>query len=158
MNSIIILLIAITTSSYVLQDSKMSPTFSTNLLETSTNACPPDYELARRNVIYYISHPHWSNRRNETGTNLISTSDIQHLNQNVDSQVCSYFNSVYANTINEKWPDNSPSYHVSFYKAGDFYFVSIAVAQPSDSDWMSVGLSMLIIFDGSLNRLEGYSF
>jgi len=156
--NIIFLIIGITTALHAQQDTKMNPKFFTELLTTSINVCPPDYEIARRNVDYYISHPHWSQRRSDTGTNSISMSDIQVLNQSADGQVCQYFNSTYANTINEKWADNSPSYHVSYYKAGDFYFVSIAVAQPSDPEWMSVGLSMLIIFDGSLNRLEGYSF
>jgi hypothetical protein len=90
-------------------------------------------------------------------TNLLS-SDIEVLTTSVDGQVCTYLKSLYSSTINEKWPDNSPAYHVSFFKAGDFYFVSIAVAQPTDPEWMSVGLSMIDVFDTSLNKLAGYSF
>jgi hypothetical protein len=120
--------------------------------------CPPSNEKTRKVLEYYVLHPHWSDKRVEIGTSSLVASDIEVLTSIVDGQVCTYLNSLYSSTINEKWPDNSPAYHVSFFKAGDFYFVSIAVAQPADPEWMSVGLSMIDVFDTSLNKLAGYSF
>lgn len=154
----IIITLSIVTSLSLNQGSTFYLGFSENIVVKSPSVCPTTNEKTQKVLEYYLLHPHWSDRRVEMGTTNLLSSDIEVLTTSVDGQVCSYFNSLYSSTINEKWPDNSPSYHVSFFKAGDFYFVSIAVAQPSDPEWMSVGLSMIDVFDTSLNKLAAYSF
>lgn len=128
------------------------------LMKRSSNVCPSDNDLTRGNVERFISHPDWSDNRTATGTSGLSLSQLKVLTDSQNSSTCQYFNSEFADTINESWADNSPAYHIVYYKAGGFYFVSIVVAQCSDPEYVSVGLSYLIVFDTSLNEIKGYSF
>lgn len=124
----------------------------------SLNTCPADNDLTRTNMELFISHPEWSDNRTATGTNGLSVSQLQVLTDSQNSSVCQYFNSEFDDTINETWSKGGSKYHVVYYKAGSFYFVSIVIAQPSDPEYVSVGLSFLIIFDNNLNEIKGYSF
>lgn len=125
----------------------------------SLNTCPANNDLTYANVELFISHPDWSDNRTATGTNGLSVSQLQVLSDGQHSSVCQYFNSEYSDTINKtSQPDNDPTYHVTYYKAGSFYFVSIVLAQPSNTEYVAVGLSFIIVYDNSLNLIKGYSF
>ncbi|NBC26886.1 MAG: hypothetical protein GVY08_08490 [Bacteroidetes bacterium] len=130
----------------------------THSLKQSINVCPAENNLARENLELFISHPDWSNNRIDTGTNGLSVSQIQLLTDSQHSSVCQNFNSEFDDTINETWSKGGSKYDLVYYKVGSFYFVSIVVAQPSDPEYVSVGLSFLIIYDSNLNRIEGFSF
>lgn len=123
-------------------------------------SCRPDNEWTRENLKIFLTHQDWTDGRQETGTQGISASQLQVLsnNNNEDKSVCSDLTAEFMDTINETWPDGSNAYNVTFYKAGSFYFVSIAIAQPDDPNKAAVGLSFITIYDSNLNRIKGYSF
>lgn len=128
-------------------------------VQQSLNVCPVDNELTRGNVELFISDPSWSENRAATGTNDLSLSQLQILTDNQDIPACQYFNSEFEETINQTWTgDVGSKYHVVYYKAGNFYFVSIVIAKPTNPKYAALGLSFLIIFDNNFNEIKGYSF
>jgi len=131
-------------------------------LTISANAqCPPDNELTRGNVEWFIVKPGWEDARIATGTNGLTVSQLQVLSDDQDLAECEHFNTEFSDTINETNSEiegGGPAYHVVYYKAGSFYFVSIVIAQPPNPEYHAVGLSFIIIYDNNLNRIEGYSF
>jgi hypothetical protein len=124
-----------------------------------TGPCRADVEWARKNLEIFLTHEEWEPERQETGADGLTISQIQILDSTLDANACQYLNNRYNETIEKRsQPENDPVYDVAYYKAGNFYFVSIILAQPSNSNVVSTGLSFIIIFDQNLNRLEGYSF
>ncbi len=155
---LIIIFIIVSALFTPLTDKKSSHSADSFPVRQSLNTCPADNDLTRTNMELFISDSEWSANRIATGTNGLRVSQLQVLTDSQNSSVCQYFNSEYSDTINETWSDGSPTYHVVYYKAGSFYFVSIVIAQPSDPEYVSVGLSFLSIYDNNLNRIEGFSF
>jgi len=120
--------------------------------------CSNDNEWARKNVELFISHKDWASERQESGTTGLSASQIKLLDEQDNAEACQFFNNRYEATISEQYDNNNePVYHVVYYKAGEFYFVSIVLAQPIDPDVVTTGLSYIIIFNKHLNKLAGYS-
>ncbi len=107
----------------------------------------------------FIGDDGWQSHRLTTGTNLLSINQIQALTSPTDDDVCEEFNTHFAPSIAKTvGPDNDKNYHVRYYKAGDFYFVVIILAQPANQDYYLVGLSHLYIYDSNLEKIKGYSF
>lgn len=124
-----------------------------------SDPCWPEVDRALTIMETFITHPNWASERISTGTNGLSTSQIQLLTDSQFSQTCQDLNTRYSQTISKKsGPNNDPTYDFVYYKAGNFYFAIIVPAPPSDPDEVVVGLSFLSIFDSNLNRLAGYSF
>lgn len=130
-----------------------------NFQSAVVQPCRNDNEWARKNVELLISQKDWAPERQETGTIGLSVSQIQLLDKQKDSEACQFFNNRYKATISKQYEaNNEPVYHVVYYKVKEFYFVSIVLAQPTDPDVVTTGLSYIIIFDNNLNKLAGYSF
>lgn len=125
-----------------------------------SNLCPAQDEITKGNVHNFLTKSSWAENRQETGVVGVDANQLQVLSSynSQDQSACEFLNNEYSLTINEKWPDGSIAYDVAYYKAGNFYFVSIVVAQPDDSNEVAVGLSFIDIYDENLNRIKGYSF
>jgi len=120
--------------------------------------CRPEVEQAREMLENFILNPNLSDARAETGTTELEISQIQLLDNFQHENACQFLNNEYNETITKlAQPDNDPVYDVVFYKVGNFYFVVIVLAQPSDPDVVSTGLSFILIHDQNLNYISGYS-
>lgn len=126
----------------------------------NSNGCLSDNEWTKENVKIFLTDQAWAPERQETGAQGISATQIQVLSNNnsQDEPACDFFSSEFGDAISKEWPDGDPMYQIAYYKAGNYYFVSIIPAQPDDSDEVAVGLSFLAIYDSNLNRKGGYSF
>jgi len=128
---------------------------------TASAQCPPDNELTRGNVEWFIEKPGWEDARIATGTNGLIVSQLRLLTDDQDQAACQHFNIENSSMINKTRSveaGGGPVYHVAYYKAGSFYFISTVLAQPTNPDYHSVGLSFIEVYDNNLNRITGYSF
>jgi len=120
--------------------------------------CRPEVEQAREMIENFMLNPNLSDVRAETGTTGLDISHIQLLDKLEHENACQFLNDEYKETITKSaQPDNDPVYDVVFYKVGNFYFVVVVLAQPSDPDVISTGLSFILIHDQNLNYISGYS-
>jgi hypothetical protein len=126
----------------------------------NTIGCPTGQEWTKKNLEIFLTHQDWAPERQETGTVGVSSNQLQVLSNNnsQDKTTCEFFNNEFTNTITKSWDDGSPMYKVAYYKAGNFYFVSIVVSQPADPDRAAVGLSFIDVYDQNLNPVKGYAF
>lgn len=123
------------------------------------NPCRPDVERAHHILETFITHPSWADLRSETGTEGLSKAQIRVLTDPQDFDKCDALHQVHGeNLAMTSGPDNDLVYDYVYYQAGDFYFVVIVLAPPSNPDIISVGLSFIIVHDDNLNELAGYSF
>lgn len=121
--------------------------------------CWPEVDHARTIVESVISHPNWESERSETGTNDLNVSQIQLLTNPLFSQKCEVLNEELSEGIAKRsGPNNDRTYDHVYYKVGNFYFVVVVLAQPSDPEYVSIGLSFIMVYDEDLNYLAGYSF
>ncbi len=125
-----------------------------------TLGCPIDRPQNRAIVESFIDHAAWAAKRVESGTDQLTTNQIELLEDPTDQAACAHFNTSYADAIAMKiGSTNDPRYHIIYYKAGDFYFVTLALAQPPNNpDYIIVGLSFLGIYDDNFDRVAGYGF
>lgn len=120
--------------------------------------CRPDVDRARKIIENFLTNPDLSDRRAETGTTGLNISQIQLLDDFSDANACQEFDDEYSQTIAKtSGPNNDRTYDVVYYKAGNFYFVVVVLAPPSDPDVVSVGLSHIMIHDQNLDYIAGYS-
>lgn len=119
--------------------------------------CRPDVEKARKVVENFLTNTDLSDERIETGTTGLEVSQIQVLDDSQDSNACQEFDQRYQQAINKEGANNDNFYDVAYYKAGNFYFVVLVLAPPSDPDSISMGLSHIVIFDDNLDKLAAYS-
>jgi hypothetical protein len=94
----------------------------------------------------FLTNPKGAEARQETGTDGLSVDQIQ-LVQNED--VCGQLNQEYGG---QEFDD----YNVTYYSAGDFYFVIQILNQPDDPNMVVSGLSMIYIYNENLNFIKGY--
>lgn len=124
----------------------------------TSELCWPEVDKARSILETFITQPNWESERNDTGTDGLSTSQIQLLTDSQFSQICQDLNTKYSQTISTKaGSNNDPKYDFVYYKVENFYFAVIILAPSSDPDEVVMGLSFISIYDNNLNRLTGYS-
>jgi len=132
-----------------------------SLVLKAVNGCRADNDLTRENMVLFISHPRWKDNRIATGTDGLDPSQLKLLTDDQDLAACQHFNTEHNAAINQTHSEaegGGPNYHIVYYKAGSFYFVSTVLAQPLNPEYHSVGLSFIEVYDNSLNRIKGYSF
>ncbi|HET8866210.1 MAG TPA: hypothetical protein VFM80_10980 [Gracilimonas sp.] len=131
-----------------------------NLPGSNLNPCPAQDELTEGNTVNFLTKQSWADNRQETGTVGVSSNQLQVLSNNnsQDKTTCEFFNNEFTNAITKSWDDGNPMYKIAYYKAGNFYFVSIVVAQPTDQDRAAVGLSFIDVYGQDLNHIKGYAF
>lgn len=138
--------------------------FLVNVATSSNKAsiiepCKEEVTYSRGILERFISSSNWSEERLETGTTGLQVSQIELLTDDNYDNVCEDLNMLNAPGIAMKvGPNNDPKYDYVYYKAGNFYFVVIILAEPSDPNYISIGLSALIIYDENLNEIKGYLF
>lgn len=109
-------------------------------------SCPEGSERARRMVENFLTNPNLSEERNETGTDNLDPEEIQVLQDKNDCQ-----------KVKPEFENYREDYVVSYYKVGEFYFVTQVLKQPDNPDKVASGLSMIYIMDENLNFIKGYS-
>ena len=97
-------------------------------------------------VIDFLSDSNLTAARQETGTTNLDTSQIQVVS---DPSVCQ--------TLDNEFSSFKDDYKITYYKAGNFYFVTQILKQPNKTDEVVVGLSFIYIYDENLNPIKGYS-
>lgn len=123
------------------------------------NPCPGDDETNHSIMEEYLTIQEWSNARQETNTSHLETSQIEVLQSPVSDDACQKLNKTFQGFLEEKWPDdNTRKYDVSYYKAGNFYFVVISLKQPEEQDVTASGVAYLTVYDSNLNKIKGYAF
>jgi hypothetical protein len=120
--------------------------------------CPKEVDYNRKILVDFITHSEWSSSRQKTNTDHLEKYQMNVLTSPAFSSTCKELNNQYQETISKKRHTGEPRYNLTYYKAGDFYFVTISLRQPDNSDEVVVGLSFLVIHDKNLKTIKGYSF
>jgi hypothetical protein len=94
----------------------------------------------------FLTNPDGADAREETGTSGLSTSQIEAVQ---NQSVCQTLDETYATS-------EFADYDVTYYKAGDFYFVVSILKQPDDPNEVVSGLSFIDVYDENVNYIEGY--
>jgi len=92
----------------------------------------------------FLTNPNLSGARQETGTTGLSPDQIQ-LVQN--ESVCQQLNSEYG-----QYPDYTATYH----KAGNYYFATLLLEQPDDPQQVVSGISIIVVLNDELEKIESY--
>lgn len=122
------------------------------------NICPKDIPINRSVMTDFLEKSWWEPQRIETNTTNLSVSQIQSLADSVDSSVCESFNKQYEEALSQLHQTGGKAYNVSYYKAGQFYFVIIGVKQPENPDVVAHGTTYFDIYDSNINFVKGYAF
>lgn len=123
-----------------------------------TSPCPAQTEVNRGIMEDFLSSSAWKSNRQETNTDMLSTSQITLLTSPEFTNICDRLNSKYEAMISKTWKSGESRYNLTYYKVGNYYFVIISLNQPSDTSRVAVGSAFLNIHDKNLNRIIGYSF
>jgi len=95
----------------------------------------------------FLTNPDLSGARTETGATGLSVEQIQLVQE---PNVCRQLREDYSNQDVE-------GYDLSFYSAGNRYFVILILDQPENTGEVISGLSAIDIYDENLNFIKGYS-
>lgn len=120
--------------------------------------CPPEVPLSRPILINWITNPNLSDLRTNTGTTGLDTTQIVHLVAPQDTIACNSLSTQFPLAISATiGSSNDRLNDLTYYKVGNFYFVTIVTAPSSDSTIVRVGYQRIYIFDKSFNYVAGYS-
>jgi len=126
--------------------------------------CPPEYPRNRERLERYLNSPSVDFKGRFGAAAPRSAAEIEVLTDEADSEACRYFNDRFDERINTKVRlkgNDSPQYwyDVSFFKAGEFYFV---ISNGGNVGWEEEDVSMFrhSSFDSSLlpYRKETFEF
>jgi hypothetical protein len=120
--------------------------------------CPAEISDNRDLLEEFITSSEWEKGRQETNTTHLTTSQINLLQGSEYTATCETFNSRFQEAFSETYSDGSPTYEITYYKVGNYYFVIISRRQPADPDTAVSGAEYINIFDGNLNYIKGYFF
>jgi len=126
--------------------SAISMTFLILGIFQATIGCPEEDSTSKEMVKNFLSNPKLSDLRKEAGVTELNITQIKVVdNQNT----CNIFNNEFGSYKDE--------YKITYYKVGDFYFVTQILKQPDQADEVITGLSFIYIYDKNLNFIKGYS-
>ena len=77
------------------------------------------------------------------------------LEPGLDSGTCAKISGAMTNTLSERFSDGSPKYDVTFFQAGDKYYIALNLRQPASENMVAFGLSFVYVFDGNADPIEG---
>jgi hypothetical protein len=122
------------------------------------SSCPPEVPLSRPILVNWITNPNLSDLRTNTGTTGLDTTQIVHLVAPQDTIACNSLRTQFPLAISATiGSSNDRLNDLTYYKVGNFYFVTIVTAPSSDSTIVRVGYQRIYIFDTSFNYVAGYS-
>lgn len=125
----------------------------------AANPCPDNHETNLAIMEDFLTISEWESARQETNTDHLTTSQISVLQSPDHDTVCEALNSSFQGVLDEEWPDdNTKKYNVSYYKAGDYFFVIISLRQPDDPDLVATGVAYLTVYDSNINKIKAYAF
>jgi len=138
----------------IMYEDSLSPGKKINLMQD----CPESNEDNHSELVNFFTKPYWSEERVVTGTGHLTTSQITLLVDSANSMACTTFNTQYAEAFEEKNGIGEQANDVTYYKAGNFYFVVITPRQSEEEGYITFGPSYIDIYDQNLNFIKGYEF
>lgn len=112
---------------------------------SQVGSCPAGSEMAHSMIENFLTNPDLADARATTGTDGISASQIQLVN---DAGICQQLNSRY---------DQYADYNTTYYKAGNRYFATLILKQPDDPNQVVTGVSIIVILNSNLEKIESYA-
>lgn len=122
------------------------------------NPCPTENAKNRGILEEFLTESQWSKERQESNTNHLKPSQIKVLESPEYSSVCSQFNDRYEEAFTEEWQSGGKKYDVTYFKAGNFFFVLISLRAPKDPNVAGTGVDYLHVYDQNVNLIEAYAF
>ncbi|MFO7845084.1 MAG: hypothetical protein R6V27_00875 [Balneolaceae bacterium] len=120
--------------------------------------CPIQNSLNQTVIEGFLTDTVWAAQRTESNTESLTVSQISVLDDTSESSVCSSFNDIYQEAFDEKNGLGEPANNVTYYKAGNFYFVVITPRQSDNTDYITFGTSYLHIYDQNIDLVKAYAF
>jgi|SRR6056297_2381365 len=124
----------------------------------TTDPCPAQNSLNQSVMEGFLTDLVWANQRTDSNTESLSVSQIMVLDDTGDSSACSSFNVIYQEAFDEKNGLGEPANNITYYEAGNFYFVVITPRQSDNPDYITFGTSYLHIYDQNLELVKAYAF
>jgi hypothetical protein len=106
----------------------------------------------------FLTDTVWAAQRTESNTESLTVSQITILDDTDDRSACSTFNNIYQEAFDEKNGLGEPANNITYYKAGNFYFVVITPRQSDNPDYITFGTSFLDIYDQNIDLVKAYAF
>lgn len=125
---------------------------------TASTVCPAPNDINKSIVEDFLTKSHWSSERAETNTGSLTVSQITLLSDSNHSNVCTSLNNTYQEALEEENGLGESAYNVTYYNAGNFYFVVISIRQSDDPNYMTSGVNYITVHNQSLNLIKGYAF
>lgn len=120
--------------------------------------CPVQNSFNQSVMEDFLTDTIWAPERTETNTGSLTVSQITLLNDSSHSSVCTSFNDTYQEAFDEKNGIGETAKNITYYKAGNFYFVIITPRQSDDPNYITFGVSYLDIYDLNIDFVKGYAF
>lgn len=138
-------------SSTVERSAKVVERKPQQFFSSNSEDCPAGFEDAHELVEAFLTESGFNEARQETGTSHLSPSQIQPLQDPGDSTVCATLNSEYSTLTNEVREH-------TYYKVGDFYFVSAPLVTKEVDDYIiASGPHFLVILNSNLEEIKVYA-
>jgi len=112
----------------------------------TATSCPSGSERGLSMVENFLTKPEGAGARGETGTSGLSTSQIEAVQ---NQSVCQTLDETYATS-------EFADYNVTYYEAGDFYFVVAILEQPEDPNRVRFGISFIWVYNEDVDLIAGY--
>lgn len=120
--------------------------------------CPVDNAINKSIAEDFITKPYWSEERQQTGAENLTTSQISLLTDANDGTACTSFNTTYEEALEEENSPGEKAYNVTYYKVDTFYFVVISIRQPANETYIATGINYIHIYDHQQDLIEAYAF
>lgn len=120
--------------------------------------CPAQNSLNQTVMEGFLTDLVWAAQRKESNTESLTVSQITVLDGTSYSSACSSFNDIYQEAFDEKNGLGEPANNITYYEAGNFYFVVITPRQSDNTDYITFGTSYLHIYDQNLTLVKAYAF
>lgn len=130
----------------------------TTLEAISADPCPGQNSFNQSVMEGFLTDLVWANQRTDSNTESLTVSQITVLDDTGDSSACSSFNAIYQEAFDEKNGLGEPANNITYYEAGNFYFVVITPRQSDNTDYMTFGTSYLHIYKQNLELVKAYAF
>lgn len=124
----------------------------------TTDPCPAQNSLNQTVLEGFLTDTVWAAQRTESSTESLTVSQVSTLSDDSKSTVCSSLNDIYQEAFDEKNGLGEPANNVTYYEAGNFYFVVITPRQSDNPDYITIGTSYLDIYDQNLELVKAYAF
>jgi len=133
-------------------------TSSFTVVNAVESTCPSQHFKNQRAIEGFLTRNVWADQRVDSNTESLSVSQIMVLDDTGDSSACSSFNVIYQEAFDEKNGLGEPANNITYYEAGNFYFVVITPRQSDNPDYITFGTSYLHIYDQNLELVKAYAF